>query len=99
MTEGEIRGERALFKAIIVRAAKDAFSVQTCNTGISPLDKKQARYFLCDDPAFYDYCDFAGISGTRLRRISRMLAAMPNKEATAYYRKLLRKEFKNEKII
>jgi hypothetical protein len=97
MRECDVKGEKLLFRAIIVRAVKDAFSTVTENTAISKLDKKQARYFLCDDPAFQDYCDFAGVSGTRLRRASKMLAKMPDKEATVMYRKLLRKEFKNEK--
>ena len=99
MRDCDVKGERLLFKAIIDRAVKDAFSTATPNTGISALDKKQAKFFLCEDPAFFDYCDYAGVSGSRLRRVSKALASMPDKEATAYYRKLLRKEFKNEKTI
>lgn len=98
MREGEVKGERLLFKAIIDRAVKDAFS-SIPNTAISALDKKQARFFLCEDSSFFDYCDFAGVSGTRLRRVSKILNSMPDREATAYYRKLLRKEFKSEKTI
>ena len=94
MTEGEIKGERALFKAIIVRAVKDAFSVITHNSGITSLDKRQARFFLCEDPAFYIYCDYAGVSATRLRRVSKLLASLPENKATVTYRDLLRKEFK-----
>lgn len=97
MTEGDVKGERLLFKAIIVRAVKDAFSVQTYNTGISTLDKRQARFFLCGDPAFGYYCDFAGVSAARLRRISKLLCLMNDVDATKTYRNLLRKEFRNEK--
>lgn len=92
MRECDVKGEKLLFRAIVVRAVKDAFSTATENTAISKLDKKQARYFLCDDPAFQDYCDYAGISASRLRRISRLLNALPDKEATALYRKLWRDE-------
>ena len=89
MIESGIKGERMLFKAIIVRAVKDAFSKARGNSSsISSLDKKQARYFLCDDPAFQDYCDFAGISAYRLRKISRELCAMPENEASALFKKL-----------
>lgn len=98
MRECSVKGEKLLFRAIIVRAVKDAFSTVTQNTTISKLDKKQARYFLCEDPAFQDYCDYAGVSASRIRRISRLLNTLPDKEATALYRKLLRKEFKNEKV-
>ena len=90
MNEGDIKGERLLFKAIIVRAVKDAFSKAKDNCSISSLDKKQARFFLCDDHAFQDYCDFAGISAYRLRRISKKLCAMPDAEASALYRKLIK---------
>lgn len=89
MNDNDIKGERMLFKAIIVRAVKDAFSKARGNSSsISSLDKKQARYFLCDDPAFQDYCDFAGISAYRLRTVSKKLCSMPDKEATALFRKL-----------
>lgn len=98
MMELEVKGERLLFKAIIDRAVKDAFSSMP-NTVISAINKKQARFFLCEDPSFFDYCDFANVSGTRLRRVSKILNSMPDREATSYYRKLLRKEFKNEKTI
>lgn len=89
MNDNDIKGERMLFKAIIVRAVKDAFSKARGNSSsISSLDKKQARYFLCDDPAFQDYCDFAGISAYRLRKISKKLCAMPENEASALFKKL-----------
>lgn len=90
MNEGEIRGEIALFRAIIVRAIKDAFSTNYPSTAISSLDKKQARFFLCDDPAFYEYCEFANVSGTRIRRGAKKLASMPPHEATVLYRQLLK---------
>lgn len=85
MRENEVKGERMLFKAIVVRAIKDAFSKSKDG---SSLDRKQARYFLCEDPAFQDYCDFAGISAYRLRTVSKKLCSMPDKEATALFRKL-----------
>lgn len=90
MRESDIKGERELFKAIIVRAVKDAFSKTRRSSSISSLDKKQARFFLCDDPAFQDYCDFAGVSASRLRKISKKLCAMPDEESTALFKKLWR---------
>lgn len=87
--ECDITGERKLFKAIIVRAVEDAFSK---NKEKSSLDKRQARYFLCDDPAFQDYCDFAGVSASRLRKMSRKLSAMPDEESTALFKKLWRED-------
>lgn len=92
MNEGDIKGERLLFKAIIVRAVKDAFSRSKDSCSISSLDKRQARFFLCDDPAFQDYCDFAGVSAYRLRKIAKELCAMPDAEATALYRKWIKEE-------
>lgn len=88
--ECDIKGERMLFKAIIVRAVKDAFSKARKNSSVSSLDKKQARFFLCEDPAFQDYCDFAGVSASRLRKMSRKLSEMSDEESTALFKKLWR---------
>lgn len=91
MTDGDIRGERALFKAILYRAVKDAFSTRGKSQSITKIDKRYAQYFLCEDKDwFYEVCDYADVSASRIRRGSRALKAMPVEEAVKRYRDLMR---------
>jgi len=90
--ESTIKGERELFKAIIVRAVKDAFLKARKSSTISALDKKQSRFFILEDPAFQTYCDFAGVSASRLRKKAKYLCSLPDEEATALFKKLWRED-------
>lgn len=91
MNEAEIRGERQLFKAVIDRAVRDAFSTAGEPQAITKLDREQAQYFLCEDKhCFYQVCELAGVSGDRIRKGALKLRAMKPSEASALYRKLWR---------
>lgn len=91
MREGEVRGEIQLFRAIIDRAVKDAFSTRGYSSAITKLDKKQAQFFLCDDKKWFrECCECAGVSADRIRKVSRALRQMPEAQSVKYYRDLLR---------
>ena len=92
MIEAEIKGCRILFKAIIARAVKDAFTCQVSGSSATPtrIEKQQARYFLCEDPAFGIYCDYADVSATRLRRVCKQLVQMKDRELINKCRQELR---------
>lgn len=91
MREADVRGERALFKAILYRAVKDAFSTKGKSQSITKVDKRQAQYFLCEDKEwFYEVCEHAFVSASRIRAGCKMLQAMPVDESVKKYRDLIR---------
>lgn len=89
-------GYAKLIYSIIQRAVTDAFLIRPCTT-FQRIEKKQAIYFLTEDPLLYSYCELIGVSADRIRNKAKAYAKMTEAEATKYCRDLIRRD--NEKTM
>ena len=85
---------RLLFVNIIVQAVKDAF-LRVYETksaeGTNKCARNKAIHWLTEDNTgdFHWVCDFASVSADRIRRISKELMKMPERERVAKVRKMI----------